>query len=61
MGSRVRPSLVPTWGGSARLTRCVVTAGEWSLADALAEERRAVLATLGTKDQQEGMRTFLEK
>jgi len=28
---------------------------------ALAEERRAVMRTMGTKDQQEGMRAFLEK
>jgi enoyl-CoA hydratase len=45
----------------AGVLRCVVAAGERSLADALAEERRAVLATMGTKDQQEGMRAFLEK
>ena len=39
----------------------VVQAGERSLAEGLAEERRAVLRTMGTKDQQEGMRAFLEK
>jgi len=45
----------------AGVLRCVVSAGERSLAEALAEERRAVLRTMGTKDQQEGMRAFLEK
>lgn len=41
--------------------RCVVSAGEHSLAEALQEERRAVLRTMGTKDQIEGMMAFLEK
>ena len=41
--------------------RCVVTAGEKSLEEALAEERRAVLRTMGTKDQQEGIKAFLDK
>ncbi|MAE96621.1 MAG: crotonase [Deltaproteobacteria bacterium] len=45
----------------AGVLRCVVTAGERSLAEGLAEERRAVMQTMGTKDQQEGMRAFLEK
>jgi enoyl-CoA hydratase/carnithine racemase len=45
----------------AGVLRCVVGAAGRSLEEALAEERRAVLATLGTKDQQEGMRAFLEK
>ena len=45
----------------AGVLRCVVSAGERSLAEALAEERRAVMQTMGTKDQQEGMRAFLEK
>ena len=45
----------------AGVLRCVVSAGERSLAEALAEERRAVIQTMGTKDQQEGMRAFLEK
>jgi enoyl-CoA hydratase/carnithine racemase len=45
----------------AGVLRCVVGAGEKTLAEALAEERRAVMATIGTKDQQEGMRAFLEK
>jgi enoyl-CoA hydratase/carnithine racemase len=41
--------------------RCVVGAGELSLDEALAEERRAVMRTMGSKDQQEGMRAFLDK
>jgi len=45
----------------AGVLKCVVGAGEHSLEDALAEERRAVMATMGTPDQQEGMRAFLEK
>lgn len=40
---------------------CVVRAGELSLEEALAVEREAVEATWGTKDQQEGMRAFMEK
>lgn len=43
------------------MLRCVVGAGEKSLAEGIAEERRAVLATLGTPDLREGMRAFLEK
>ena len=31
------------------------------LEEALAEERRAVLASMGTKDQHEGMMAFLQK
>jgi enoyl-CoA hydratase/carnithine racemase len=45
----------------AGVLRCVVTAGEQSLPEALAEERRAVLRTMGSRDQQEGMLAFLEK
>lgn len=45
----------------AGVLRCVIGAGEKTLEEALAEERRAVMATMGTKDQQEGMRAFLEK
>ncbi len=43
------------------MLRCIVGAGERSLAEAIAEERRAVLSTMGTPDQTEGMRSFLEK
>lgn len=45
----------------AGVLRCVVVAGEKSLAEGIAEERRAVLATMGTPDQREGMMAFLEK
>jgi enoyl-CoA hydratase len=45
----------------AGVLRCVVDAAEKPLEEALAEERRAVMRTMGTKDQQEGMRAFLEK
>jgi enoyl-CoA hydratase len=45
----------------AGVLRCVVTAGEKSLEEAIAEERRAVMRTAGTKDQQEGIKAFLEK
>lgn len=40
---------------------CIAGAAERSLAESLAEERRAVLATAGTADQIEGIRAFLEK
>lgn len=43
------------------MLRCIVAASERPLAEAIAEERRAVLATMGTPDQIEGMRAFLEK
>ncbi len=45
----------------AGVLKCVIGAGEKTLEEALAEERRAVMATMGTKDQQEGMKAFLEK
>jgi enoyl-CoA hydratase len=45
----------------AGVLRCVVGAGELPLAQGIAEERRAVLATMGTADQLEGMQAFLEK
>jgi enoyl-CoA hydratase/carnithine racemase len=45
----------------AGVLKCVVGAGEKPLVEALAEERRAVMRTIGTKDQQEGMKAFLEK
>jgi enoyl-CoA hydratase len=43
------------------MLRCIVSAGEMSLSEAIAAERRAVLATMGTPDQHEGMQAFLEK
>jgi enoyl-CoA hydratase/carnithine racemase len=45
----------------AEMLRCIVGAGEKTLAEAIADERRAVLATMGTPDQREGIRAFLEK
>jgi enoyl-CoA hydratase len=45
----------------AGVLRCVVGAGEKSLDEAIAEERRAVRDTMGTEDAKEGMRAFLEK
>ena len=45
----------------AGVLRTVVSAADRSLPEAIAQERRAVLRTMGTKDQQEGMRAFLEK
>ena len=45
----------------AGVLRCVVEAGEKSLAEGIAEERRAVMATMGTPDQREGIQAFLEK
>ncbi|RMD85294.1 MAG: enoyl-CoA hydratase/isomerase family protein [Candidatus Dadabacteria bacterium] len=43
------------------MLRCIVGHGDAPLQEAIAAERRAVLATLGTADQIEGMRAFLEK
>lgn len=45
----------------AGMLRCIVGAGDEPLAEGIAEERRAVLATMGTPDQREGMLAFLEK
>jgi enoyl-CoA hydratase len=45
----------------AGMLRCIVGAGHKPLAEGIAEERRAVLATMGTPDQREGMMAFLEK
>jgi len=45
----------------AGVLKCIVTAGEKTLVEGLAAERRGVLATMGTKDQLEGMRAFREK
>jgi enoyl-CoA hydratase len=44
-----------------KMIECIVGYGDAPLEDALAAERRAVMATLGSADQQEGMRAFLEK
>jgi enoyl-CoA hydratase len=48
-------------GAVGGVLRCVVGAGEKSLAEGIAEERRAVLSTMGTSDQREGIQAFLEK
>jgi len=45
----------------AGMLRCIVGAGEKPLAEGIAEERRAVLSTMGTPDQREGIQAFLEK
>jgi len=45
----------------AGVLRSIVGAGEKSLAEGIAEERLAVHATMGTDDQREGMRAFIEK
>ncbi|MBW2272924.1 MAG: enoyl-CoA hydratase/isomerase family protein [Deltaproteobacteria bacterium] len=45
----------------AEMLRCVVGASEKSLDESIADERRAVLATMGTPDQREGIKAFLEK
>jgi len=45
----------------AGVLECVVGAESRSLEESLAQERRAVHATMGTPDQLEGMRAFLEK
>lgn len=45
----------------AGVLRAVVGAGEKSLEEGLQAEREAVQSTMGTRDQQEGMRAFLEK
>ena len=41
------------------MLRCIVGAGEKPIEEGIAEERRAVLATMGTPDQREGMMAFL--
>jgi enoyl-CoA hydratase/carnithine racemase len=48
-------------GAVAGMLGCVVGAGDKSLAEGIAEERRAVLSTMGTPDQREGMLAFIEK
>jgi enoyl-CoA hydratase len=43
------------------MLRCVVGFGDKPLSEGIAEERAAVLATMGTPDQREGIQAFLEK
>jgi len=50
----------PALAVSAML-RCIVGADEKTLDESIADERAAVLATMGTADQREGMLAFLEK
>lgn len=45
----------------AGVLECILKAHEMTLDEAIAAERRAVLKTMGTKDQQEGMMAFIEK
>jgi len=45
----------------AGVLECIVQGGEKTLAEGIAAERRAVLATIGSEDNQEGMKAFLEK
>jgi enoyl-CoA hydratase len=45
----------------AGMLRCIVGAESKTLAESLADERAAVMATMGTADQREGMKAFLEK
>ncbi len=45
----------------AAMLGCIVGADEKSLAESIADERRAVKSTMGTPDQHEGIRAFLEK
>jgi len=45
----------------AGMLRCVVGAQGKSLVESLRDERQVVLETLGTPDQREGIRAFLEK
>ncbi|MDE0909657.1 MAG: enoyl-CoA hydratase/isomerase family protein [Myxococcota bacterium] len=45
----------------AEVLRAVVGAGAQAVADGIAAERKAVHATMGTKDQIEGMQAFLQK
>jgi len=55
-GSSVAPGIAV-----AGMLRCIVGAEAKSLAESLADERRAVQDTMGTPDQREGMMAFLEK
>lgn len=45
----------------AEMLRCIVGAEGKTLAESIADERQAVLATMGTPDQREGIAAFLEK
>ncbi|MHA1104549.1 MAG: enoyl-CoA hydratase/isomerase family protein [Promethearchaeota archaeon] len=45
----------------SEMLRCVVEYGDQPLQERLYQERQAVLKTMGTKDNQEGMMAFLQK
>jgi enoyl-CoA hydratase len=45
----------------SEMLRCIVGADEKTLDESIADERSAVLATMGTADQREGIQAFLEK
>ena len=45
----------------AGMLRCIVASESKSLGESIADERQAVMDTMGSADQQEGMRAFLEK
>ena len=45
----------------AGVLKAVVGSGEEPLAEGLAAERRAVMATFGSRDMAEGMAAFMEK
>jgi enoyl-CoA hydratase/carnithine racemase len=45
----------------AGMLRCIVGGEQRSLDENIAAERRVLLSTMGTSDQREGMRAFLEK
>ena len=48
-------------GPVAGVLEAIVGAGEKSLEEGIAAERRAVVANVGTADSKEGMRAFREK
>lgn len=48
-------------GAVSGMLRCIVGAEERSLVENIAEERKVVISTMGTPDQREGIRAFLEK
>ncbi len=45
----------------SEMLRCIVEFGDQPLQEGLYQERQAVLKTMGTKDNQEGMMAFLQK
>jgi enoyl-CoA hydratase len=45
----------------SEMLRCIVEHGDQPLQEGLYQERQAVLNTMGTKDNQEGIMAFLQK